>query len=166
MPVTPVTAAVIVVSNEIAAGSDENRAGPVAVEELARHDVRAEASVVADDAAAIAGAVHAAAEAGHRVILTCGGTGIGPTDVTVDAVRPLLAAELPGVGEEIRRRGLVATPLALVSREVAGVLARDAGPSALVVCAPGSRGGVRDAIAVVGPLIRYLLGQLDGRPRA
>lgn len=154
-------AAVIVVSDEVSSGADVDRAGGVAVDLLAGHGVAAARSVVPDDVAAIQAAVRAAIASGVRIVLTCGGTGIGPTDVTATAVGSMLAFEMPGIGEEIRRRGADHAPIALVSREVAGIVT-DAGPPAFVLAAPGSRGGVRDAIAVVGPLLRHIVSQLDG----
>lgn len=153
-------ATVITVSDEVASGRDENRAGPVAVELLATHGVTTELVVVPDEVEAIAEAVRAGAAGGSRVVMTCGGTGIGPRDVTVDAVAPLLAYQVPGIAEEIRRRGAAHVASALVSREVAGVIAYD--PPVFVLTAPGSRGGVRDAVAVVGPLLAHIVAQLDG----
>ncbi|HSN11933.1 MAG TPA: MogA/MoaB family molybdenum cofactor biosynthesis protein, partial [Propionibacteriaceae bacterium] len=68
----------------------------------------------------------------------------------------------PGIAEEIRRRGLAHSAPSLVSRGVAGVIRADGRPAAFVLCAPGSRGGVRDALDVVGPLLGYIVAQLDG----
>lgn len=153
-------ATVITVSDEINACTDENRAGPIAVELLGSHGVRAELVVVPDDVEAIAAAVRAAASGGSRVVITSGGTGIGRTDVTVDAVAPLLSYQVPGICEELRRRGAEHVASALVSREVAGVILGE--PSVFVLTAPGSRGGVRDAVAVVGPLLAHIVAQLDG----
>ena len=153
-------AVVITVSDEVASGADENRGGPVAVAELAGYGVEADLVVVRDDVDAIRAAVGAAIGGGARVVITSGGTGIGPTDVTVDAVAPLLSYQVPGIGEELRRRGAGHVASALVSREVAGVVLGE--PSVFVLTAPGSRGGVRDAIAIVGPLLAHILGQLDG----
>lgn len=104
--------------------------------------------------------------AGSRVVLLCGGTGIGPHDHTATVVRSLLSVDIPGVAEEIRRRGVAHTPQALVSREVAGAIIRPDGRSAFVLAAPGSRGGVRDALAVVGDLLGYIVDQLDGAGHA
>ena len=70
--------------------------------------------------------------------------------------------QVPGIAEEIRRTGLAHTAQALVSREVAGVVAAGPGRPALVVAVPGSRGGIRDAIAVLGGQLRYIVDQLDG----
>jgi molybdenum cofactor synthesis domain-containing protein len=153
-------ATIITVSDEVADGRDSNRAGPIAVELLAGFGVDADLLVLPDDAAAVRGAVQAAIDTGSRVVITSGGTGIGPSDVTVDAVAPLLSYQLPGIVEEIRRRGAEHVAAALVSREVAGVVSGE--PATFVLTAPGSRGGVRDAVAVVGPLLNYIVGQLDG----
>ncbi len=153
-------ATVITVSDEVASGRDENRAGPVAVAELEIQGVAAALVVVADDVDAIRAAVTAAVRGGARVVITSGGTGIGPTDVTAEAVAPLLSYQLPGICEEIRRRGAEHVASALVSREVAGVILGE--PSTFVLTAPGSRGGVRDAIGVVGPLLEHIVAQLDG----
>lgn len=159
---TAVHAAVIVVSDEVAEGRDSDRGGPVAVEELARYGVPATHSVVPDDPGQLREAILGALDAGARVVVACGGTGIGPRDHTSDVVRGLIGFEIPGIAEEIRRRGSSHTRLALVSREVAGAVLRPGRPPALVLAVPGSRGGVRDAIGVVGELIGYILDQLDG----
>lgn len=159
-PHRPIQATVVTVSDEIHSGLDGNRSGLLAVELLGRHDVRTELVVVPDGVEQIRSAVAAAREAGSRLVMTSGGTGIGPSDVTVDAVAPLLDYQVPGVCEEIRRRGAASVASALVSREIAGVI-RGA-PSTFVVTAPGSRGGVRDAIGVIGPLLGHIVAQLDG----
>lgn len=156
----PLRATVITVSDEIASGRDGNRAGPVAIRELAGYGVEADLQVVPDEVAAIRTAIRAAIAAGSRIVVTSGGTGIGPHDVTVDAVSGLLSYPVPGICEEIRRRGAQHVAAALVSREVAGVVLGE--PSTFLLTAPGSRGGVRDAIAVLGPLLAHIVAQLDG----
>lgn len=153
-------ATVITVSDEVFSGQDTDRGGPLAVELLAAHDVAASLVVVPDRLEAVRTAVRDAITAGSRIVLTSGGTGIGPRDVTVDAVTPLLAYQVPGLCEEIRRRGATHVPTALVSREVAGVVEGEV--PAFVLTAPGSRGGVRDAVAVAGPLLAHIVAQLDG----
>lgn len=156
----PIPATVITVSDEISKGMDGNRAGQLAVELFGRHDVQTDLMVVPDDVEQIRAAIVGAIAAGSRVVVTSGGTGIGPTDLTADAVAPLLSYLVPGVCEEIRRRGATTVASALVSREVAGVILGE--PSTFVLTAPGSRGGVRDAIEVLGPLAAHIVGQLDG----
>jgi molybdenum cofactor synthesis domain-containing protein len=155
-------ARVITVSDEVASGSDEDRGGLLAVDLLTALGADTTRVVVGDAADPIAAAVVDAVRDGARVIVTCGGTGIGPDDRTSDVVAALLSYQVPGIAEEIRRRGQSHSARALVSRGIAGVIRRDGFPAAFVVCAPGSRGGVRDALDVVGPLLGYIVEQLDG----
>lgn len=162
MPAPGTKATVVTVSDEVAAGRDEDRGGRVAVALLGDLGLDTTAAVVPDDPAAITAAIRAAIGTGARVVLACGGTGIGPRDHTPEAVRSLLAFEIPGIAEEIRRRGLGHTPQSLISREVAGVVTGEGEQPVLVLAVPGSRGGVRDALAVVGDHLGYILDQLAG----
>ncbi len=155
-------AAVITCSDRAAADVYEDRSGPVLRDGLAAlgFDVD-EPLVLPDEADRISAAILAAVDGGARVVLTTGGTGIGPRDVTVEATRPLLTYEVPGIAEAVRAAGLAATPLSSLSRGLAGVVQRD-GVRAFVFNAPGSRGGARDALTVLGPLLTHIVGQLDG----
>ncbi|WP_331715485.1 molybdopterin-binding protein [Tessaracoccus coleopterorum] len=117
--------------------------------------------ILPDDARLIAAAVLAAVADGARVVLTTGGTGVGPRDVTVEATRPLLAYEIPGIAEAVRAAGLAKTPLSSLSRGVAGVIGSE-DRRAFVFNAPGSRGGARDALGVLGPILTHIVDQLDG----
>ncbi len=159
-------ATVITVSDEVASGSDSDRGGPVAKELLTELGLDVVRQVVSDDEAQLEGALQAAIASGARIVMTCGGTGIGPRDRTSDVVARHLAFEIPGIAEEIRRQGLEHSAPALVSREIAGVIAPESGRRVFVLCAPGSRGGVRDAIGVVGPMLGYIVEQLDGKGHA
>ena len=141
----------------------EDRSGPIAVDGLRDAGFSVAASVVVpDDPEKIRLAIWRAVHDGARVVMTTGGTGVSPTDVTVEVTRGLIAYEVPGLMEEVRRRGAEKQPLALLSRGVAGVLAFDDAQRALIINAPGSRGGVRDTMAVVAPLLAHVVGQLDG----
>ena len=153
---------VITVSDEAAAGRDPDRGGLLAVDLLTQAGVVVDRVVVPDDPDLIRQAIEAAVGDGVRVVLTCGGTGIGPSDHTADVVAGLVSFQIPGIAEEIRRRGAEQTPLALVSRQVAGAILRPGRPAVFVLASAGSRGGVRDALAVVGGLLGYLIEQLDG----
>ena len=143
------TAAVLTVSDGVHAGERDDASGD-ALEELLRADgfdvVR---RVVPDDRTAISEAIDAlAAEA--ALVLTTGGTGFAPRDVTPEATRTVLDREAPGIAEAIRADAFVRTPHALLSRGVAGLRG-----ATLVVNLPGSPGGCRDGFAVLRPALRH-----------
>ena len=153
--------AVITVSDRCSRGEAEDRSGPLAVELLAGIGVVAGVVVVPDGVDSVRRAIRAALKGGARFVLTTGGTGIGPRDLTPEGTRSLLTRELPGVAEAIRARGAVMLPAAMLSRGVAGIAPGAAG-EALVVNVPGSPGAVRDAVAVLAPLVRHVVDQLGG----
>lgn len=141
-------ARVIVCSDSAAAGTTQDTTGPVLVAGLQELGCDVDAvTVVPDDVAAITEAIDAVVA---DVIVCTGGTGLGPRDVTPDAVRARIDRELPGFGEAFRARGRAQTPLADLSRAVAG--SRD---GALLVAIPGSHGAVADGLAVLGPLLEH-----------
>ncbi|WP_370275994.1 molybdenum cofactor biosynthesis protein B [Georgenia sp. SYP-B2076] len=156
-----VRGAVITVSDRCSRGEAEDRSGPLAAALLAEVGVAAAVVVVPDGAESVRAAVRGALDDGARLVLTTGGTGVGPRDATPEGTRPLLARELPGVAEAIRARGAAAVPFAVLSRGLAGIAAGAAG-EALVVNVPGSPGAVRDAVAVLAPLVPHVLDQLGG----
>jgi len=149
-------AAVLVASTRAAAGTYEDRTGPVIADWLRARDFEVVGPVVVPDAA-IAPSLAELLAQHPDLLLTTGGTGVSPDDRTPEATSALLDKELPGIGEEVRRRGAEVTPTAILSRAVAGVAGRT-----LVMNLPGSTGGVRDGLAVLGDVLDHLLDQISG----
>jgi molybdenum cofactor synthesis domain-containing protein len=151
-------AAVVVASNRAAAGVYEDATGPVIVAWLREHDFDCGEPVVRPDGEPVGEAIAAAVAAGARVVLTTGGTGLTPTDLTPEVTRPLLDAEIPGLAEAIRAYGVSkGVPTAVLSRGLAGRVG-----SCLVVNLPGSRGGVKDATAVLEHVLVHAVEQVVG----
>jgi molybdenum cofactor synthesis domain-containing protein len=152
-----IRARVIVASNRAAAGVYADTSGPLLVEGLRDLGCEVPDPIVVPDGEPVAVALRDAISAGVDVVLTSGGTGITPTDRTPDHTRAVLAYEIPGIAEAIRAYGRDAVPTAALSRGLAGVAGRT-----LVVNLPGSRGGARDGLAVLGPILRHAVDQLRG----
>jgi len=153
-----VNAAVITCSNRSARGERADDSGELLAGMLEDegHTVTFR-RIVPDEVDAIRGAVTDALAAGADVVLTNGGTGLTPTDVTPEAVKPLLHKEIPGIAEAIRLASRERVPTSVLSRGVAGSIG-----TTLVVTLPGSPGGVRDGMAVLTPLMAHVIDQLRG----
>lgn len=151
-------AAVVVASNRAAAGVYEDTTGPLIVKALVADGWQVGPAAVVPDGEPVAAAILAALADGARAVLTTGGTGLTPTDRTPEVTRPLLDREVPGIAEAVRAHGTSkGVGTAALSRGLAGVVG-----DALVVNLPGSRGGVKDGLAVVVPLLRHAVEQIAG----
>lgn len=152
-----IPAAVVVASNRAAAGVYEDETGPIIASWLRERGFEPTVAVV-PDGDPVGRAISEAVERGARVALTTGGTGLTPTDRTPEATRPLLDREVPGLAEAIRLRGLQAgVPTAALSRGLAGVAGQ-----CLVVNLPGSKGGVKDGLAVLDGVLVHAVEQIVG----
>jgi len=159
--VTTGLAIVITVSDRASRGEREDASGPVAIAALREAGWNAAGALVADGAFSVGAGIEAALSMGARLVVTTGGTGIGPRDETPEATTRILAKELPGIAEELRRRGALTKPTALLSRGVAGIAVGAAG-GALIVNLPGSPTAVADGIGLVIEVAPHVLSQLDG----
>ncbi|ADI09609.1 putative molybdopterin biosynthesis protein [Streptomyces bingchenggensis BCW-1] len=150
-------ALVVTASNRAAAGVYPDKGGPLLAEGLAALGLAVEGPRVVPDGDPVEAALREAVAASYDVVVTTGGTGISPTDHTPEATRRVLDYEIPGIAEAVRAEGLAKVPTAALSRGLAGVAG-----TTLIVNLPGSTGGVRDGLAVLGRILVHAVEQLRG----
>ena len=150
------SAFVLTVSDGVTNGARSDASGPAVAARLERLGFAVTRGLVPDERRLIGAAVRSAARE-HVLVVTTGGTGLAPRDVTPEALHELLDYEVPGFGEVMRAEGRRSTPFAALSRSVAGVLGRT-----LVVALPGSQRGAVESLDAVAPLFDHALATLRG----
>src|SRR5579875_21507 len=155
----------VTVSNRAAAGVYPDRSGPVLVDLLRRAGCEVvDGPLVIPDGEPVEHALRDSVEAGYDVVVTTGGTGLTPADLTPEMTQRVLDREIPGISEAIRTAGAAAgVPAAILSRGMAGLAG-----GTLIVNLPGSTGGVKDGMAVLGRVLQHAVDQVHGgdHPRA
>ena len=150
-------AAVVTVSDRSSRGERPDASGPLLAGLLRELGLEVgEPVVVPDEVDAVQAALRAAASS-YDLVVTTGGTGLSPRDVTPEATLPLLDRLVPGIAEALRQRNAAAVPTSILSRGLVGTMG-----ATLVVNLPGSTGGVRDGVAVLAPVLEHALAQLRG----
>jgi molybdenum cofactor synthesis domain-containing protein len=155
--VKPYRALAVTASNRASAGVYEDRGGPLVAEGLTALGFETDGPHVVPDGEPVAAALREAVAAGYDVVVTTGGTGVSPSDRTPEMCRRVLDYEVPGIAEAIRAEGRAKVPTAALSRGLAGVAG-----TTLIVNLPGSTGGVRDGLAVLGRILVHAVDQIRG----
>jgi molybdenum cofactor synthesis domain-containing protein len=151
-------AVVITVSDRSSAGEREDTGGPIAVAALRDAGFEcADAAVVPDGADSVEAALCRALADGAQLVVTTGGTGVGPRDATPEGTVRVIVRKVPGIAEELRRRGAAEKPAGMLSRGVAGVT-----DAALIVNLPGSPKAVASGMPVILSVARHVIDQLSG----
>jgi molybdopterin adenylyltransferase len=152
-------AGVLTVSDRVSRGQAEDRSGPRAAALLAGWGFVAEVRVVPDGLEEVEAGIRGFLVDGVALVVTTGGTGFAPRDLTPEATRRVVEREAPGLAEAMRAATFASNPHGMLSRGVAGIA-----HTTLVVNLPGSVAGVEESLAVIGPALRHACQLLAGEP--
>ncbi|MFD9947967.1 molybdenum cofactor biosynthesis protein B [Nonomuraea sp. NPDC059023] len=152
-----IRALVITVSNRASAGIYADKSGPLLVSLLGEAGCEVDGPVVVPDGDPVEAALRDGIAGGYEVIITTGGTGLTPMDLTPEMTARVISREIPGIAEAVRQANREKVPTSILSRGLAG----QAGDT-LIVNLPGSGGGVRDGVAVLAPILQHAVEQIRG----
>lgn len=155
-----IRAAVLVMSDRVSSGTAQDQSGKLIADRLELHGVEVvELKVIPDEESEIIPSVkHCTDDLKVDLVFTTGGTGVGPRDITPEAMAQLIEKPLPGISEAIRKYGQDRTPYAMLSRSTSGVR-----KNSVVISLPGSRGGVSDALDVLLPYVLHAIPMIEGK---
>jgi molybdenum cofactor synthesis domain-containing protein len=152
-----IRALAVTVSNRASAGVYEDTSGPVLVERLRELGCEVDGPAVIPDGEPVEETLRDAVAQGYDVVVTSGGTGLTPMDLTPEMTRRVIEREVPGIADAIRLTSVDKVPTAMLSRGLAGVADRT-----LIVNLPGSSGGVKDGMDVLAGVLRHAVDQIRG----
>lgn len=152
-----IRAMAVTVSNRASAGVYEDTSGPVLVGRLRELGCEVDGPIVIPDGDRVEEVLRDAVAQGYDAVITSGGTGLTPTDLTPEMTRRVIEREVPGIADAIRMAGRDKVPTAILSRGLAGVAGHT-----LIVNLPGSRGGVKDGMDVLAGVLRHAIDQIHG----
>jgi molybdenum cofactor biosynthesis protein MoaC len=149
--------AVLICSDSIAAGKNEDQTGKKILDKLLKYDVTGSLEIIPDEYSVIQLKAKQLSEEGYQLVLFAGGTGLSPGDITPDAITPLLHRHIPGIMEAARSYGRQRTPYAMLSRGVAGFI-----QNTLVITLPGSPRGAEETIDALFPYVLHVFWVAQG----
>jgi len=160
-PLSPFIVAVVTVSDRVHAGEREDLSGPILAQAMRDSEAQVVTSVIPDGIDSVREAIEGAVANGARVVITTGGTGIGPRDFTPEGTALVIDRAVPGLAERLRAVDADAVPGAVLSRGLAGITSGN--PGALVVNVPGSASAARSAARILMSVVPHALAQLAGQ---